>query len=116
MKIYGEKHAVVSKAESNLGVIYYHVGDYASARNFQIKSLEYNISRYGENHHETLAALNNLAATENKDGKYPKALELYEKAGNISLKINGSENKLTEGFQRKMKELHKKVVFNYKHN
>ena len=61
MKIYGQKHAVVSKAESNLGLIYYHVGDYASARNFQIKSLEYNISKYGENHHETLAALNNLA-------------------------------------------------------
>ena len=97
--------AIISKIKANLGLIYFQNADYEAARKHQINLLKNNISLYGENHHETLVALNQLANTERKDKKHEKALILYSKARNISLKINGSNHSLTIAFYKEIKRV-----------
>lgn len=77
---------------SNLGVFYSELGEYDKAMKFALKNCDIHMKAYGEEHPDTLIALNNLAVCYNETGDYKKAAEILNKALNTIIKVQGENH------------------------
>ena len=66
--------------------------DYREALKWAVRLVNYDYERYGEEHPNTLASLNNLASAYGKIGEYEKSLEITEKNYEIRCRILGEEH------------------------
>ncbi len=66
--------------------------DYRKAVIWAKAIADYHIQKYGEEHHDTLTALNNLASTYVNRGDYHKAAEIHEKTYALRCKILGEKH------------------------
>jgi len=94
---------------SQLGAIYYEMGDFNEAREYQSQALDSKINIYGEYHEETLISVNMLASVEKRDDKLTKSLEFYERGLAISYKIFGKNHSLTNEISKKILDVKKKI-------
>jgi len=76
----------------NLGLVYYHLGEYKRAEPYLMKVLEVRRHIYSEEHPDTASSYNNLAALYYAMGEYEKAEPLYLKALEIGKRVLGEEH------------------------
>ena len=85
--------------------------DYRKAKYWAERIWKYYKEKYGEEHPDTLTALNDLASTYGKLGDHRKALELQEKVYVLQCKILGEEHPDTITSKNNLKYYRKKIPF-----
>src|SRR5262245_43008716 len=76
----GEKHAATATSLGNLGVLFYHLGQYEAAEIFLKRALEINRQARGEKDPHYATDLNNLGALQKRMGNYAAAEALYRQS------------------------------------
>ena len=80
---------------SDIGGVYYSMGEYAIALEYYEKSLAIQLKILDSEHPSTATSYNNIGEVYHNIGEYAKALEYYEKSLAIQLKVLDSEHPST---------------------
>jgi tetratricopeptide (TPR) repeat protein len=74
-----------------IGQAYHRLGNYPAARQHLERALEIRRRALGDEHHDTLASMNNLAALDREESELAKAEALFVKALEVRRRVQGNE-------------------------
>jgi CHAT domain-containing protein len=91
-KALGPEHPEVARSLYNLGILYWHLGEYTKAEAYHLQALEIRKKALGPEHPDVAASLNGIGNLISEMGEYAKAEPYHLQAMEIRKKILGQEH------------------------
>ena len=119
LKTLGASHPSVATSYSNIGLAWYHKGEYDKALEFYQQCLDNQLKTLGASHPSVARAYSNIGLAWDNKGEYDKALGFYQQCLDIQLKTleaghpNISTTYFSIGNCYKESQFYKQAIENY---